>query len=120
MMKIEEFVEKAKKQDDRNIFSICEDLTSVPAIMKDFYKSFNPVDVEVNMNGNFIRFSPFEKLDSLQSEYALKDGRFVFATCNGDPIYLFNDKVYSCYHGTDKITDELMSESFLDFLGLIE
>lgn len=46
--------------------------------------------------------------------------RFVFATCNGDPIYVYDKKIYTCCHGTRKIKDELMAENFAAFLDLID
>lgn len=39
---------------------------------------------------------------------------------NGDPIYVYDKKIYTCCHGTRKIKDELMAENFAAFLDLID
>ena len=70
--------------------------------------------------GNAVRFVPADELETIQSDYSMGKERFVFATCNGDPIYVYDKKIYTCCHGTRKIKDELMAENFAAFLDLID
>lgn len=120
-MSIDEFKREAVKQDERNVFESCsEDTSFVPTELQDFFKNSNPVDVEITMNGNAIRFYPLSDLLQLQKDYDLADGRFVFATCNSDPIFVLENKVYTRCHGNSKSSDEEMASSFIDFLGLID
>ena len=119
-MRIDDFVRKAIKQDKRNIFEKTKPISSVPKALKEFYQQANPVDVEVTMDGSVVKFVPADELEMIQSEYSMGEERFVFATCNGDPIYVCNEKVYTCCHGTSKIKDELMAENFASFLDLID
>ena len=95
-------------------------LSTCPEVLKEFYQQANPVDVEVTMDGNAVRFVPADELETIQSDYSMGKERFVFATCNGDPIYVYDKKIYTCCHGTRKIKDELMAENFAAFLDLID
>lgn len=120
-MGIDEFKEEALKQDQRNVFENCSGDTSfVPMELQDFFKNGNPVDVEVTMNGNAIRFYPLCELIQLQENYNLSNGGFVFATCNSDPIFILEKKVFTRCHGNSKCCDEEMASSFDEFLGLID
>lgn len=47
----------------------------------------------MTMDGNAVRFVPADELETIQSDYSMGKERFVFATCNGDPIYVY-DKRY--------------------------
>ena len=65
-------------------------LSTCPEVLKEFYQQANPVDVEVTMDGNAVRFVPADELETIQSDYSMGKERFVFATCNGDPIYVYD------------------------------
>lgn len=120
-MNIDGFKREAVKQDKRNVFESCSaDTSFVPTELQDFFKNANPIDVEITMDGNAVRFYPLSDLLQLQKDYGLVGGRFVFATCNSDPIYIFENKVYTCCHGNSKSSDEKMASSFVDFLALID
>lgn len=119
-MQIKDFVKRAMEQDKRNIFEKINDVENVPLELVNFYKEANPIDVEITMGGNAVRFYSVIDLNDLQTDYNLPDGRFVIATCNSDPIYLYNDKIYSCCHGSSAIKDEIMAETFEDFLLMID
>lgn len=110
------FVRKAISYDNRNAFSqYSGDLTGIPEQMKSFYKENNPVDVEVN----FIRFYAVEELSELQDEYSYLNAQFVFATCNGDPIFYHEGKIYTSPHGVDKPEWELIGENVETFFKSI-
>lgn len=119
-MLIEDFVERAIEQDKRNIFKAADLNVLVPDSIKEFYQRANPIDVEVTMDGNAVKFIPAAELRERQKEYLLGDEKFIFATCNGDPIYVYENKIYTCCHGAGRIEDELLAENFALFLDLID
>ena len=116
------FAQRAVALDKRNRFSSYEgSLDAVPEHMKDFYRLYNPVDVELSYEGTSIKFYPVEQLDLLQEEYAPLKGQFVFATCNSDPIWCYEGKIYTGPHGTIDLKWELLAEKIGDFLtSLVE
>lgn len=106
-MEYSEFAKKVVLHDTRNRFAKFDgNLDCVPDVLKTFYKENNPLDVEINS----VRFLPVEKLDSLQEEYAFLNAQFVFATCNGDPIFLHDGCVYTAPHGVKKPEWELLAK----------
>lgn len=106
-MEYSEFEKKAILYDARNSFSKFEgNLDFVPDVLKPFYEKSNPLDVEINC----VRFFPIAKLDSLQVEYAFLNAQFVFATCNGDPVFLHDGCVYTAPHGVKKTEWELLAK----------
>lgn len=105
-MDFSKFVEKAVLYDHRNVFSAYDgDLNGIPDVCKDFYRKSNPVDVEVNN----IHFFPAEELSDLQAEYSYLHAQFVFASCNGDPIFLQDGVVYTAPHGVENPKWEWLS-----------
>lgn len=107
-MKYSEFVKKSVLYDARNSFAKYDgNLDCVPDVLKDFYKESNPLDVEIDC----VRFLPAEKLDSLQVEYAFLKAQFVFATFNGDPIFLHDGSVYTAPHGVKNPKWELLADN---------
>lgn len=116
------FVRKATSQDGRNIFKKYEgSLDAVPETLKPFYRDHNPVDVEIDTNGATIHFYPVEELTSLQSDYSYLNAQLVFATCNGDPIFINEESVYTCPHGVVSPAWEKLSDSIEQyFLSLIQ
>ena len=118
-MKIELFVEKAIKQDKRNVFSSYKGiLMNTPSEFHEFYKEYNPVDVEIKTKkmGN-IWFCPAERLDEIKSQYSFyPNSVFIFATCNADPIFMEYGKIYTSYES--HYLPELLADSLNTFLDL--
>lgn len=113
-MNYSEFAAEAVIQDQRNTFSGYEgNLDAVPEVMKAFYREFNPIDVEMSM----VRFIPAEELADVQEEYSYLNVQFVFATCNGDPIFLQDSQIYTCPHGIGKPRWELLSGDIMSYLS---
>lgn len=116
-MTFKDFVKKSKDQDSRNVFEPCNELIAIiPEIMKDFYKYSNPIDVEVTINDSSVRFFPVDELSGLQEEYKLGTEKFVFASCDGDPIYLDNNKVCSGVFGSKGFIPEILSDDIFGYL----
>lgn len=114
------FVKKAVEQDSRNVFKKCRgDVSFVPTVFRAFYKDFDPVDVEVKIDNSYYHFLPVKDLESLQKEYNLGDECFVFATCNGEPIYIREGKIYTCLFGKTRVIEHEIAESLEMFLGMI-
>lgn len=85
----------------------------------DFYNYYDPIDVYVLYDNNEIHFIPYEKIDEVTKEYSFIKCNYVFATCNGDPIFIMDNKVYTCAHGTKNPKYELLSNSFDEFLDIL-
>ena len=121
-MKTDTFVKNALVQDSRNKFDrYSENVDFIPEELKHFFQEYNPVDVEVVMNGNIVHFFPVEELQKVQKEYLLGNDSFVFASCNGDPIYLNkNNCICIRCHGLRIELEEEMASSFCSFLELID
>lgn len=114
-MKYTAFIKAAMAEDSRNVFGILTDSGPVPSAMTDFYLLCNPIDVEISYPElGAVRFCPRDELSSLSSEYELGNGAFVFASCNGDPLFLMNGEVYTTLHGIFK--PEFVASSFDEFL----
>lgn len=117
-MSFSSFVEKAILQDKRNIFTKYDgNLDIVPDELKSFYKNYNPTDVEISKDGVAIRLFSAENLPSLQEEYAYLKVQFVFATYNGDPIFLHDGHVYTCPHGVKSTKWQLLSDNIQKFFS---
>lgn len=118
-MDYSEFVSKAAAQDERNKFmKYVGELGFIPSEARDFYQNFNPVDVEIGMNGSSVRLYPVSELTDLQKEYDYLHAQFVFATCNGDPIFLYQGRVYTCPHGVKAPKLEKIADSWNDFFSI--
>lgn len=115
------FVKSATLHDKRNVFKKYNgNLNAIPDELKQFYRDYNPVDVEINCNGVAIKFYPVEKLTSLQEEYSYLNAQFIFATCNADPIFLNEGRVYTCPNGVKNPEwEQLSSDIEQYFLSLI-
>lgn len=110
-MTIKDFVSKAIAQDDRNVFEPCATVDNLPTDIVELYKNANPIDVELNLDGIIVRFFPYDELEMVQQEYSLPKPAFIFATSNGDPIYLMEGKIYIGLHGSSDNFGELFAES---------
>ena len=115
-----DFVTAVKKQDKRNMFEpFSGDVSSLPEAIQEFYKNSNPVDVEIRLaNYLQIRFYNVGNLAAIKEEYGLAESAFLFATCNGDPIYLQDGKVYTEAHGGFS-KPEMLANSFTEYLKLL-
>lgn len=117
-MDISGFVDKAVAQDARNYFSeYAGSLDGIPDFVKDFYRRNNPVDVEVEINGATIWMIPAEKLEEVRLEYPELGEQFIFATSNGDPIFLHNGSVYTCAHGVSQADWEKLADNIESFFS---
>lgn len=116
-----DFVKRAIKQDSRNQFdSFDGDISFIPDALQDFYKNSNPADVEVKIQDNYVRFIPVWELEKIQKLYALGEACFVFASCEDEPIYLKNKKVYTCLYGKNGIKEEVLADSLSEYLNKID
>jgi hypothetical protein len=115
-MNYKTFVAKAEAQDGRNSFAkYAGNLDIVPEDVRPFYREHNPVDVEVDVGGIGVRLCPADELVELQRQYAYINAQFVFATCNGDPIFLNEGQVYTRPHGADEPKWEKLAESAFSY-----
>lgn len=72
----------------------------IPKSLIRFYKQANPIDVEVVLDDlTSVKFFPVNALEDLQSEYDLSKDSFVFASREGDPILIKEQKIYTQYMG---------------------
>lgn len=119
-MTIEEFVARAKKQDSRNTFKTYDgDVSKIPLEIKDFYIKANPIDVEIESRklGN-IHFFPLEKIYDVRKDYSfMPEDSFIFASNNGDPIFIVNSLFYITYES--QYNPEFLSENFESFLDIL-
>ena len=120
-MNFEAFKIKAVNQDKRNVFGVSyPSMKYVPESMRQLYSVANPLDVEVQIDGNSVIFFPYEQLIEIKDDYNLGDDNFVFASCNGDPIYLYEGKVYTQCHGIRNPQKELLAESIENYLDMMD
>ena len=114
-MKYINFKTKAISEDSRNVFQTCICPDFVPLELREFFSCCNPVDVEISYPVlGAVRFYPVEELEQLHDDYGFEEGNFIFATTNGDAIFLKDGKVYCSLHG--HYNPELLATSFDKFL----
>ena len=110
------FISSAIAEDSRNKFGKASSVEGVPNELHRFYTNCNPIHVEISYPGiGVLRFYGIEELKELQSDYSLQSTDFVFATCNGDPVFLNNDAVYISL--PENYTPELLASSFEEFIN---
>lgn len=114
-MDFNKFVEKAKEFDNRNSFGKVLNVSILPIELQDFYAHYNPVDVEVPYRGMPMQFVSMDDLSSVQSEYRLPNGAFIFATINGDPIFILDGKIFCSL--AEKYQPEELAETFEAFIN---
>lgn len=120
-MTIEDFVNKAKKQDSRNIFeSYSGDVSIIPSDIRNFFIKANPINVQIETRKfGDIHFYPLEEINSLNQEYSfMPEDSFIFASTNGDPIFIQNSQYYITYES--RFLPEQISNSFENFLDYIK
>ncbi|RUL59187.1 hypothetical protein [Prevotella koreensis] len=120
-MTVEDFINKAKNQDSRNFFEpYTGDISSVPSGIVELYRKANPINVEIDTRKfGSIHFYPLEDLENLKNDYSFmpKDS-FIFASNNGDPIFIENSRFYITYES--RFNPEQLSDSFESFLDYIK
>lgn len=116
-MKYYDFVHKAIAEDSRNRFSQGTSVVNLPAELRAFYACIDPSDVEVFFpNIGPIKWCSSNDLETIQGEYSLLQEDFIFATCNGDPIFLHEGKVMMTSH--DVYRPELLTDGFDKFISI--
>lgn len=106
-----DFFNKLKTVDSRIEFSLVErKLDSLEAI-PNFYNIINPQNVEFEFNDGIIRLASYEELALLKKYYPYISDVCIFATCNGEPVYIKNSMVYTCVYGGGRIIEEKLAES---------
>ena len=116
-MQYSEFLKKAKEFDSRNTFEkYSGNLDTLPDIVKGFYKEANPIDVELIYNGCPIKLCSVQDQESLKEEYSEISDKFIVATCNGDPFFIEDGKIYVYPHGCGSVEPELLFEDFSSFI----
>lgn len=120
-MTIEELIIIAKNQDPRNIFEpFSGDVSFIPVDIRRLYVIANPVDVEIKTRkyGN-VYFFPIDQVRHQNSEYSfLPEDAFIFASTNGDPIFIKDNIYYISYES--EYLPEKISDSFSNFLDTIK
>jgi hypothetical protein len=122
-MSYDSFIENIKCQDERNKFGTTSesDVDFLPNSLKELYINANPKDVEIVLeNLTSIKLYPLHQLIDLQKEYKNVDG-FVFATHEGDPIFIMDGKVFRAVHGsgTSILDKETLADSIDNFIEFI-
>ena len=89
----ESLVQKALAQDKRNCFSPYDGpVDFIPDAFQAFYRDTDPIDVEVRSGAyGSVRFFPAAELQQQQEAYEATPEMFVFASVNGDPIFLSDE-----------------------------
>lgn len=106
------FMKELQLLDSRITFDIVKsDAVIENNRMPAFYHAVNPVNVEFEFNEGIVRLVPLDELEMAKKQYQYIDDGFVFATCNGSPIYEKDGKVYTCVCGKSKILEEEMAVS---------
>ena len=115
-MDYNKFISSAIAEDSRNKFGKVSRLEGVPNELRSFYTNCNPIDVEISYPGiRALRLYGIDELKELQPDYSMQSTDFVFATCNGDPVFLNNDAVYISL--PEKYAPELLASSFEEFIN---
>lgn len=112
-----DFVSCAIQEDKRNKFGESHLAVNIPQSLASFYSKCNPVDVEVTYpDMGAVVFCPVTELPLLQNDYQLPADCFVFATCNGDPIFVSNGKVMTTI--PEVFRPEVLATGLDDFLNI--
>lgn len=120
-MDYNDFVEMVKRQDLRNTFKPCDlDLSFIPEQLRTFYALYNPIEVEIVLaDSTSIRLCPVSFFKKLQHEYSIAKTAFVFAIREGDAIYLMDNAIFTCAHGSTVNKHEKIADSFNCFIEKI-
>lgn len=117
---VENFVKLVQLQDNRNKFAAISRHNIIPSLAP-LYSKYDPIDVEIVLKDlTAIRFYPLDQFALLSSEYNFANSSVViFATWEGDPIYVENDKIYIATHGIGEYLPEAKFDSLNLFLEWI-
>ena len=116
----ENFVKLIQLQDNRNIFATVSRHNIIPCLAP-LYSKYDPIDVEIVLKDlTAIRLYPLDQFALLSREYNFANSSIViFATWEGDPIYVENDKIYIATHGIGEYLPEAKFDSLNLFLEWI-
>lgn len=112
------FIKALVAFDSRNQVEKCTrnlENTCIPEI----YKKYDFINVEVPCGFGNVKFYPLSKLNDLKIEYSYVDADCIFATNNGEPIFIKDSLVYTCICGKEKIFYEKIAGSFDEFIEKI-
>ena len=114
--KFKEFAENHEKKNIFGSFDLADEFPITSEQLKNFYKDYNPLDVEIDLGKNgVLRFFSGEELMNIQQEYAL-DNYLVFAELEGDPVVIKDGSIYISVHGTGQFDFEMINDDFVSFL----
>lgn len=101
----------------RNCFSPYDGpVDFIPDAFQAFYRDTDPIDVEVRSGAyGSVRFFPAAELQQQQEAYEATPEMFVFASVNGDPIFLSDGVVYTYAHGCKGGPWEMLSKDLSSF-----
>lgn len=118
-MKWSEFRDKAVRQDKENNFAKNKELHTliIPEDWKELYIEYDPADVAIAYQGSDLVFIPEKNLERIKKEYGFGADRFVFATCNGDPVFVEKGKIYTVAHDDCEGDPELIAENIESFIS---
>ena len=119
--KFKEFAENHDKKNKFGSFYLADEFPIISEQLKDFYKDYNPLNVEIDLGKNgVLRFFSGDELMNIQQEYDL-DSYLVFAELEGDPVAIKDGSVYISVHGTGQFDFEMINDDFVSFLmGLMD
>ena len=112
-MNFEQIVEKVCASDKRNKFAIS--YAKNPELPQ-FYHIYDPIDVEFDSPIGVIRMFSIDEIKTEAVNYSYVAGGLIFATSNGDPLFIKNNLVYICDHGSKNPTYEKLANSFEEFI----
>jgi len=114
--KFKEFAENHDKKNKFGSFDLADEFPIISEQLKDFYKDYNPLDVEIDLGKNgVLRFFSGDELMNIQQEYDL-DSYLVFAELEGDPVVIKDGSIYISVHGTGQFDFEMINDDFVSFL----
>ena len=115
-MLYDDFVKKIVSKDKRNIFIKNNIIDKKYINIPEIYQYYNPLDVEFKFNSSIIRLVPISEFEDIQKEYSYVKADYIFGFSNGDPIFVKNQKVYTCLHGSKSVVYEELASSFENFI----
>ena len=120
-MSYDDFVKSVIKQDARNKFVKPETIPKeFPNSCIEFYGKYDPVDVEVILSDlTSVKFCSLSSIDEINSIYDLGKDCFIFATWEGDPIFIKGDHVYTWTHGSTNMNFDKIADSFEKYIEVL-
>lgn len=117
---IDVFIKRVMQQDIRNHFTVPSTCAFYPEIAP-LYSKWEPIDVEVVLTDlTAIHFYPSKDFKRVSNEYGFSDSQIVvFASWEGDPIFIKDGKVCLAMHGTGEYKIDKDFFSLNDFIQWI-